>query len=158
MSHLHWPTILLILLGLLLVTEAAASLAGHGLISTLYNSRTYHFIEVQPGVLYRDGMRNSLQFMRSVRRAGIHTVVDMQGEVKLGPMNYPRSRWWITRLMHAIARIFSTPASRSFPILKSTISSPTWPASALRSRIPATIGTSPTKPKKACRASSTWWE
>ena len=79
MPHLNWPTITVISLGVLLATDALASLSGHGLIYRLYSARTYHFREVAPGMLYRDGMRNPIQFARSCRRAGIKTVVSVIG-------------------------------------------------------------------------------
>ena len=79
MGNLSWPTITLIVLGVLVAADAVAGMAGRGFIYGLYSARTYHFRVVTPGVLYRDGMRNPSQFARSCSRAGIKTVVSVIG-------------------------------------------------------------------------------
>lgn len=45
-----------------------------------YQSRSYHYVEIRPGVLYRDGCRNPRQFARSCQRGQIKTVVSLIGD------------------------------------------------------------------------------
>lgn len=66
------------------LTLAAGLLAAEMLIGGvgfyLYKSRTYHFREIDPHKLYRDGCRHPLQFARSCRRGKIKTVVSLIGD------------------------------------------------------------------------------
>lgn len=75
--------ILAVLLALLLVIETIASVNGAGLTSWLYAARPYHFREVQHGVLYRDGLRNPVQFMCSVNKAQPKTLVSLLSKAEI---------------------------------------------------------------------------
>src|SRR5881394_107517 len=57
---------------ILLVFAAAAAAA---LWLWMYRQGTYHFSEVQRGVLYRDGNRGLREFSTALRKGGIRTVV-----------------------------------------------------------------------------------
>lgn len=67
----HW----LILVGVLIISTLAVLPA-----IRLIRGRTYHFVEVNPGILYRDGLRNPQQFLRSCRRGKIRTVISLVGK------------------------------------------------------------------------------
>ena len=66
----------LALAGILLVAGLIVAAVGY----VLYKSRTYHYCEIDPRKLYRDGCRHSLQFARSCRRGKIKTVVSLIGD------------------------------------------------------------------------------
>jgi protein tyrosine phosphatase (PTP) superfamily phosphohydrolase (DUF442 family) len=73
------PKILLLLAALLLVLAFAIPLA-----IRLVNAREYHYVEVDPGKIYRDGLRNPDQFLRSCSRAKIKTVISLVGTDEIG--------------------------------------------------------------------------
>lgn len=70
----------LLWLAIVLVLAVAVTL----LAVRLYNSRAYHFAEIQPGVLYREGMRSPAQFLRSCQRAKIKTVISLVSPEEIG--------------------------------------------------------------------------
>ena len=52
--------------------------------------RTYHFAEVQPGVLYRDGLKSSAQFAATLDRVHPKTVVSLIDEKELADPHKPQ--------------------------------------------------------------------
>jgi protein tyrosine/serine phosphatase len=51
--------------------------------------RTYHFAEVQPGVLYRDGNRGLREFEHAIRKGNIKTVVLLIDDSELSDKRKP---------------------------------------------------------------------
>lgn len=50
----------------------------------LINAREYHYVEVDPGKLYRDGLRNPDQFLRSCSRGKARAVISLVGTDEIG--------------------------------------------------------------------------
>jgi len=65
----------------------SAGVVGVLLVVWLVWTRTYHFAEVRPGVLYRDGVRSMREFENTIGKAGIRTVIMLNddAEVKREP-------------------------------------------------------------------------
>jgi protein tyrosine phosphatase (PTP) superfamily phosphohydrolase (DUF442 family) len=60
-------TVLLLLIGLAIAAGAII----------FWYTRTYHFREIDPGKLYRDGLRNSTEFANACRKGHIHSIISL---------------------------------------------------------------------------------
>lgn len=59
-------------MAVLLVSVALSSA-----FAAFWKTRTYHFVEVDPRKLYRDGVRSSIEFANACSRGHVHTIISL---------------------------------------------------------------------------------
>ena len=86
-----------------------------------YRFRTYHFVQVQPGVLYRDGLRTMAEFKTACRLADPRTVVMLVDDEEVGEERFRREMEYcrgkginVVRIPVPLGTTVKTPRVREF--------------------------------------------
>lgn len=86
-----------------------------------YRFRTYHFVEVQPGVLYRDGVRSMAEFKTACRLANPRTVVMLVDDEEVEEERFQRELAYcrdkginVVRIPVPLGTTVKTPRVREF--------------------------------------------
>ena len=73
---------------------------------------TYHFATVEPGVLYRDGLRSEREFRNALRLSGARTVVSLLDADESGQEPWSSEERWCREASVALVRVPVTRGAR----------------------------------------------